>query len=207
MHEALRKIFDALRNDVTDLHLRWEIFTQLFCGPRENVDLMNESGSNVFYLLQALIVDDVALRLSKYTDPAAQRAFENLSVRRLLDEVAKSTRPMAKEEPDRLLSTLDGAVAKFRTWRNKRIAHADLAHALKIDGATLPGITVGEINEALAALRELLNAIELHFDSSQTAYEMVILDYGSDGNKLVSVLKKAHGGAACNNALERERGQ
>ena len=83
MNPDAERILDALKTEVTDLHVRWLIYRQLYAASDEAIDLLNRSGSNVFYLLQFMLLDDVALRLAKLTDPAFQGRFENLSLGRL----------------------------------------------------------------------------------------------------------------------------
>jgi hypothetical protein len=187
-----KALFDALSHETTDLHLRWIIYRQLYGSSEESVDLLNKSGSNVFYLLQLLTLDDVALRLSKLTDPAAQGKFSNLSVPALI-EALKANDPNV---PEKAFSDAMTAFAetcdKFRLLRNKRIAHADLHHSLKITDSPLPGISRDDVERALSALRNVLNTIQSHYLGGITLYEETIVAYDSDGNKLLKLLRCAH---------------
>jgi hypothetical protein len=192
LNKTCRRLFDALRHDVTDLHLRWTIYRQLYANSEEAINLLNASGSNVFYLLQLLLLDDCALRLSKLTDPASQGRFENLSVLKLVESVTASDKEFPLDKAEALLHELCERCEKFRALRNKRIAHADLAHALKIAGAPLPGISREDVEHAIESLRNLLNFVEYHYFSSQTLYGELIIPYDADGNKLLSVLRASH---------------
>jgi len=80
MDARYREIFAALKTEIVDLHLRWIIYRQLYGTSEEAVDVLNRSGSNVFFLLQQLLLDDCALRISKLTDPVDQGKVANLSV-------------------------------------------------------------------------------------------------------------------------------
>jgi AbiU2 len=190
--EKCKGIFDALKYEVTDLHLRWKIYRQLYATSEEAITLLNKSGSNVFYLMQFLLLDDCALRLSKLTDPASQGKFENLSALQLLECVEAEDKKFSSPKARELMKELSTRCEKFRALRNKRIAHADLDHALKIAEDPLPGISREDVENALKALRDLLNFIEHFYTNSQTLYAEVIVPYDSDGNKLLSILKAGH---------------
>lgn len=192
MDRRYRDIFAALANQITDLHLRWIIYRQLYAASAETVELLNRSGSNVFYLLQQLLLDDCALRLSKLTDPADRGRFANLSVLQLLENIAEADQGFPRLKVEDHIATLKLRTAKFRELRNKRIAHADLEHSLKVEDDPLPGISRDDVERALAALRDVMNTVESHYDGSQTLYEETIVAYGADGNALLSVLEKGH---------------
>jgi AbiU2 len=171
MNENCQKLFEALKYEAIELHLRWTIYRQLYASSEEAINLLNTSGSNVFYLLQLLLLDDCALRLSKLTDPPSQGRFENLSVRNLIESVEGFDRDFPVARAKVLYGELSERCEKFRTLRNKRIAHADLAHSLKVADEPLPGISREDVERALEALQDVLNFVELHYRRSQTLYK------------------------------------
>lgn len=189
MKEETEKLFRALKSEVIDLHLRWMIYRQLFAGSEADVEILNRSGSNVFYLLQFWILDDVTLRLAKITDPPVQGKFENLSLERLSASLEGDSRDFVERELRPVLDRLGGACEKFRQLRNKRVAHRDLSHAIGLAEPPLPGISREDVETALLLVREAMNKTELHHSRSQTAYEQMIVPYDSDGNRLIKVLK------------------
>lgn len=203
MNPRCRELFDALKYEVTDLHLRWVIYRQLYANSSAAIDLLNRSGSNVFYILQFLLLDDCALRLSKLTDPPAQGKFENLSVHKLMNALAESDKDFPQAKVAEVINELMKRCEKFRALRNKRIAHADLHHALKIADSPLPGISREDVELALESLRETMNAVEYHYWNSQTIYQEVIIPYDADGNKLLKVLGEGHKSLSSNNRLQR----
>lgn len=189
MNERCRKIFDTLKVEITDLHLRWVIYRQLYASSNEAVELLNASGSNVFYLLQFLLLDDCALKLSKLTDPPTQGKFENLSVHQLVNAIVDSDGAFPRAEMEGILKTLNARCEGFRTIRNKRIAHADLNHALRVVEEPLLGISREDVELALETVREAINCIESHYFQSETLYQEVIIPYSGDGNKLLAILR------------------
>ena len=114
MNEQCRCLFDTLKHEVIDLHLRWTIYRQLYATSEEKINLLNASGSNVFYLLQFLLLDDCALRLSKLTDPARQGKFVNLSVLKLIETVTEADREFPGDKAKELLAELSQRCEKDR---------------------------------------------------------------------------------------------
>lgn len=205
MNLEAQRIFGALQSEVTDLHVRWQIYRQLYAASDEAIDLLNRSGSNVFYLLQFMLLDDVTLRLAKLTDPAFQGKFENLSLDRLAMALESDDKEFVSTTVAPALGKIKIACAKFRDLRNKRVAHRDLTHALGLEKEPLPGISRENIETALAFLRMAMDAVELHFTQSQTEYEDVIVPYSSDGNRLLKVLREGLAAEDAEGAAEGSR--
>ncbi|MBY8083189.1 hypothetical protein KW484_18735 [Vibrio fluvialis] len=101
------------------------------------MELLNKNGAYFFYIAQHLFMDNVALSFSKLTDPNKQGANENLSLKQLT-VLANNSGDLKlahtlKEKFEELLKSCE----KFRKLRNKRIAHADLGHAMGPPGQSL----------------------------------------------------------------------
>ncbi len=184
-------IFKRLKNEVNEIHFRWVVYRQVYAqGPKE-IELLNKNGAYFFYIVQHLFMDNVALSFSKLTDPNKQRSNENLSLKQLTvlanDSGNLELAQILKEKFEELLNGCE----KFRTLRNKRIAHADLEHAMGVAEEPLPGISRQYVEDALALLRDFMNTYELAVSGSQTLYDEIILDLGSGGDILLNTLRKA----------------
>ena len=85
---------EGLANTVNDavvqLSYRWQIFRQLYDSGTESIEAMNRRGSNVFQLLQKLIIDDVTLSLARLTDSATVGNNANASLPFLLGKSSLS---------------------------------------------------------------------------------------------------------------------
>ncbi|MEZ8782601.1 hypothetical protein AB6D77_08100 [Vibrio splendidus] len=183
-------IFKRLKDEVNEVHFRWVVYRQVYAqGPKE-IELLNKNGAYFFYVAQHLFMDNVALSFSKLTDPNKQRSNENLSLKQLTVlandsgdlELAKTL----KKKFEELLKSCE----KFRTLRNKRIAHADLHHAMGVAEELLPGISRKYVEDALVLLRDFMNTYELAVSQSQTLYDEIILDLGAGGDVLLGSLRK-----------------
>ncbi len=135
-------------------------------------------------------MDNVALSFSKLADPNKQRSNENLSLKQLTvlanDSGDLELSQALKEKFEELLQSCE----KFRKLRNKRIAHADLDHAMGGAKEPLPGISRQYVENALALLRDFMNTYELAVSDSQPLYDEIILDFGSGGDVLLDSLRK-----------------
>lgn len=166
----IAEIWTIINDETVMVHAYWLTFMELFGGPQEQADLLEESAPFFFNVIQDALATDIQLTLSKLSDPAMTFKKENATVHHLLNEVEKLNVPelMAKLPP--LYKTFSEACQPVRELRNKVIAHIDREIALRKASAP-PTATVGQIREALEALSALMNAIEAYFDGSETAYE------------------------------------
>ena len=166
---------------------RWKIHDQLFGSGPDNVDLLNASGSNVFHLLQALFIENVFLTLSRLTDKGQQGAFENISLPSLVEKASRGLTEERRDDLGNRMNALSRAVKNVRTHRNKRIAHRDAATAMS--EKALPSVSYGEVDYALQLTRELMGELWLHLRNASTDYDPHV-PYGSDGTKLLAVLRR-----------------
>jgi AbiU2 len=191
MPPAVHEIFQLLHNQVSLLHSNWRIFRQLFGTDEDRIRLLNRFAGVVFGTFQRVLYDGTILALGRLTDPAITMGRENLSLARLLEAVkAEGHAPLAAQmrcELDKLAANC----AAMRALRNKRIAHSDLDTYLSPANGDdrLPGPSRADIEGALDGVRRLMNAVSLHYDSSQIAYEHLIVPLGVDGDALVGHLE------------------
>ena len=187
MPSDLRAVYEALRTEVTWLHARWISYTQLFGKSPKRIDLLNECARSLFYFVHETLANDLLLSLCKLTDPATQGKNENLSLHQLQQKLDSVGEPSLAAGCKTVLATLDGHAEPLKTLRNKQLAHLDLAVALNKATEPLPPVSRQEINEALALVRQYLNAIEIYYNDNEWGYEHFLMT-GSDGDALVHVL-------------------
>lgn len=187
--ELTSKLFDAIENELVDLFGRWKIHDQLFDSGEENLALLNASGSNVFYLLQGLLVENAFLTLSRLTDPERTGKNENASFPMLLEGIAPYLGNAENIDLKRRLEVLQDALKNIREHRHKRIAHRDLATATGTH--SLPPIPYGEVDDAIDLTKALMIGVRQHLRKGDTDYDPH-LPFGLDGQKLLSVLRRGH---------------
>lgn len=192
MNDAAAKLFDSLRGETIDLHLRWKLYRHLYAGPKEDVVLLNRSASSVFAILQSLLFDDCVLRICRITDPNSRGAYEYHSVYQLAESIRSAASENMVGDLAPALKELEAACSKMRTLRNAQIAHADLKHSLQIASEPLPGISIDDVNTALHLLAKLLNRVEAPLRRSRTFYGDVLLPADDDVDRLLSLLRTAN---------------
>lgn len=181
------ELWSELDYEVTWLHGRWQIYKQLFGTSEERVEILNRSAGTFALVLQDLLLDDVQLGLAKLGDAAETGRFKNLTVTALV-QVLSNHEPDLAPTLSASLKAYQGACDKIRTRRNKWIAHFDHDTLVSRRATPLTGPSREEIELALSALRDVMNAVQLHFNDSQTAYELIMLE--SDGEHLLAMLKR-----------------
>lgn len=191
MNTEVQTVYERLRQDTVELHFRWVIFRQLFASTPEDTSLLNERGSHVFYLLQQLLLENIALALSKLTDPSKLGRNRNLSIASLVEAISATGEQQLENVLLGLLAHLKDQCKKFRLLRNKRIAHADYGHAAKIEAEPLPGISRADVEAALTTLRGILHAVETRYLSGTVAYNGLLPVLGADGSALLRTLREA----------------
>lgn len=190
MDAQIGLLFSHLDEEVAQLFYRWKICHQLFGSGKENLNLLNQSGSNVFALLHGLIIENVFLTLSRLTDPERIRSHENLGIRSLLARLETTLDDKVRNSLRGQLTKLEAATETLRSHRNKRIAHLDLNNVIKLE--PLPSVEYGDLENALELLESIMRDLRLLVWDADTDYRNQSIAYGCDGEYLLCVLRQVH---------------
>jgi len=180
MGTELGEIYHSLGDQVAWLHLKWDTFCELF-AERDTVELLNSAAPAYFHELQRQTWEDVFLHLCRVTDPPLSAGKSNLTLRRLPDLVSDQT------FRTNLNALVDDAVDKTtfaRDWRNRRLAHTELNRSQPLASASRK-----HVEDAMAAIRLVLNQLEQHYLNKTVSYEHTIPDLGGVAS-LIRVLRK-----------------
>lgn len=171
MGEELGQLYDELSNELTWLHDKWLQYRELFGKNRERIDLLNEVAPFFFWYLQNTLFDDIQLHLARLTDRpqtgSGKNCQENLTMKRLPHLIAD---PKFRSKVEKLLKQVEQKCEVARKWRNKWLAHSDLPtkRALQL----LPSSSRQMVEDALKAMRHLMNSVAEHFGLPPVAYEL-----------------------------------
>lgn len=182
----LEELANTINDAVVQISYRWQIFRQLYDSGTESIEAMNRRGSNVFQLLQKLIIDDVTLSLARLTDSATVGGNANASLPYLLSKSSPYLEQNDFARLDGLLDQLISNVSTIRGHRNKALAHSDLKLVLRPD--RLPPLTDGELESAMETCRSIMADLTSLLFARSTDYD-VLIPYGCDGVTLIEVLK------------------
>jgi hypothetical protein len=169
MGSELGGLFFGLSNECASLHWKWEEFVSLFGTSPQRTELLNKSAGAFFRIVQETLWDSVLLHIARLMDSPQSVGKENLCLPRLGSLVSASVRADVERDFQDC-----SAKCKFaRDWRNRRIAHRDLALALRHPSA-LPLQLANEklVQEALKSITVVLNTVQLHYQGSKTIYRV-----------------------------------
>jgi len=166
----LGPVYDAIYNEVVWLHVKWKQYVQLFGTNPERIDLLNQSASYFFRVIERTLWQDTLLHLTRLTDPPSTGGKQNLTIQRLPNLVGDHP---CLSEIRKLILVAREATAFARDWRNRRIAHRDLNLALQQGEEPLRSASRRQVNEAIAAVSKVLQQLYLAYTGSQIVFDKV----------------------------------
>lgn len=187
MGEALGAQFSALWQELVRVNMVLSEFVVLYGTKPSRVEILNQAASNFFYMTQQLLWESTMLHIARLTDPSNTGGRANLTLHNLPALVGdQALRATLKD----LLGVVKKATGFCRDWRNRHLAHRDLDLALNETAKPLEAATVEKTKAALKAMADVLNAVELHYSQSETAY-----DFASPLNGALTLLYVLDDGA------------
>ena len=173
------ELFRKIQAVVIEAHVRWLTFRELFATSQRRVDLLNECAGPFFVIVHNALLGDIQRAVCKLSDPAESCGRSNLSLAQMQQHVEQVGNKAVAAKCRRLLARIQRLAKRFRYRRHKTLAHLDLATALGAKGQRLPKISCKAIEDTLLSIRSYLNAIEVHYDDTETAYGSPIIHAGA----------------------------
>lgn len=171
MGPRLGPVYHALWNEVALLHAKWHEFKELYGTSPARVEILNQAAAWFFHLVQDALWEETLLHLARLTDSPQSVGKDNLTIRQLPALVEDAA---LREEIERLLTDLQAKTLFARDWRNRRIAHRDLAMALGQGATPLVGASRNHVDEALRSISELLNRVNAFHARPEVAFDQVL---------------------------------
>lgn len=178
--DGFQDLYKSINNEVTWIHAKWIVYRQIFASSEDNIELLNQSASFFFGIVQQTFFEDTLLGISRLTDPAKSFGKDNRSLAQLISKLSELDYQELAKDLGNDLSLIITSCESFREWRNRKIAHSDLDIALKVSSDPLPGISRATIEKSLEKVRDFMNRINNHFFDSHTIYEHFITHSGGD---------------------------
>lgn len=179
---ALGPVYHALYNECLWLHVKWHQYVELYGTKRERIQLLNRAARHFFRIVQDTLWEDTVLNLARLTDPPGTGSKKNLTIQCL---PALLGNQKFRLEIQRLVNDALKATAFARDWRNKRIAHRDLATTLQKGSAPLAPASRNDIQKALEAVSRVLERVT----KSEIAFNLVTDTLANDARWLLHVLR------------------
>jgi len=171
MGETLGPVYHALYEEVVWLNAKWLEYRKLYGQSEPRVDFLNSMARFFFRVVQDVLWDDILLHIARLTDPPKSVGKDNLMLLRLPAVI-----PDAALAAD-TQSMIDAAGARWsfaREWRNRRLAHRDLALALDAAATPLTGVSRKHVERALDSVSAILNRVHRHYVKGEVAFEHFI---------------------------------
>ncbi len=131
-------------------------FRGLFSS-REHLALLNAVAGPLLVLIQEVLWENLLLRVARLTDPVRTGRKQNLTLQQipeLFDDQQGRRRELEQKVQIAVV-----AAAFARDWRNRRIGHRDLPHALNREAQPLEKASLEQVDQALAAAHTVLDTI------------------------------------------------
>ncbi len=169
MKSPLGELHYALSNEAIWLHYKWKTFIDLFATSDERIELLNATAPVLFHDLQGILWEDALLHINRLTQPPKSMGHENLTIAQLPLSIPDENGAL-KAQVTALVENAKAKAEFARAWRNRRIAHRELPPLDGTGPTPLPLANRAMVRDALAAICEVLNAVELHCQNSTTHY-------------------------------------
>lgn len=166
----LGSTYNALYNELVWLHVIWQQFRELFGVSAERIETLNEAAPLFFRIVQDSLWEETLLGLCRITDRTSVAGRPALTVRRLPDLVENAE---VKQEIESLVADALTATAFARDWRNRQIAHRDLALALSNRAEPLAFASRARVSAALTSLDKIIQRISAHFFRADLSFELI----------------------------------
>jgi hypothetical protein len=168
MGSLLGELHFSLWIELTWVHLKWKDYRALFAVSPERIGLFNNVAPTFFGHLQNILWDDVLLHLCRLTDREKTFRHAHLTINQL---------PMAitdaglLENVKALVTIAEEKTTFARDWRNRRLAHRELPDFDEIYPKPLAPASRQYVEEALAAIRDTMNCVQVYYQKSMVGYE------------------------------------
>jgi hypothetical protein len=189
MPAPLGEIYHWLHDELAWLHIKWSNFCRLYAKDRERVDLLNAAAPTFFSELRQTLLEDVLLHLCRITDQPKSGRHDHLTFKRIPAAIPDAALRAAIQP---LVADTEHKTKFARDWRNRRLAHRELPAPHGQAAQPLPEATRQDVEDALTALRKVMNQIERHYLNESVLYEHSIEALGG----VESLVKRLTSGLA-----------
>jgi hypothetical protein len=159
--------------------MNWQEFVELFATKSTRVELINQAAGGFFRIVQDTLLESILLHIARLTDPpqsTGRKDRANLTIQNLPALVGHAE---TKAKVQELVAVAMEDARFCRDWRNRHIAHRDLNLALGASAVPLPEASKKHVDDALGSLARVLNAIDGHYNNSETSYHMAAVRHGA----------------------------
>jgi AbiU2 len=162
--QEIRDLLESLRDDLVVLVTKWALHKELF-GDAANAALLSRVAATFFQTIEESLRNDTVLAICRLGDPSrifSRDAFSLAALVSKCDEIPNL---------EHRLTAFQSACGPVRRYRNRRLAHNDLAAVIRPRAELLPGIAAGQIDEIVRLAGQVLNAVYENFTGARIEFE------------------------------------
>jgi AbiU2 len=169
--------YSVLWQEVASIHHNWTEFVELFHSNSKRKELMRRAALGFFEMVGDSLREGVLLHIGRLTDRSVSMGKANLTIQNLPDLVDDAD---VKKRVSELVRVTLEKTEFARDWRNRWIAHQDLKLALG-EGTVdpLPTAQREQVDEALKAIVDVMNEVDIYFTGSETRYDLLTPHHGA----------------------------
>ena len=166
--------FYELWRETVSLHWKWVEYRQLYGTNESRIELLNRAAPQFFRMVQDVLWEDIVLHVARLMD----KRKGTLGIQKLPNLVKGEA---AKKDVQNLVNEA-GSKSKFcKDWRNRHIAHRNLALATNPQSVEpLETASREKMAEALDSIAAVLNAVSAHFRDSETSFHHIVITHGAE---------------------------
>jgi hypothetical protein len=170
MGNDLGEAYYELWQDVIRLHIEWKEYVELYGTKPSRIDMLNETASQFFYIVEKSLWNTILIHITRLTDPPQSGNRKNLSLKHLL--VLLSDDKLKSELTTYIKEVIEKS--KFcRDWRNRLIAHNDYELVLYDNAKPLEFASRKLVNEAIKSIDDTMDCISMYYEKSTTAFNLI----------------------------------
>jgi AbiU2 len=173
----LGDLFYALWNEMTWLEVKWQQYCQLYAASAKRIELLNGSAPFFFRVVQDVLWEDVILSIARLTGPPRSMGKDNLTLLRLPALVEDAA---LGAELETALEETVAAAAFAKDWRNRRLAHRDLALAIGERVEPLTPASRTAVREALSNMHRVFDLLQARYFGSPIAWDLLSTPPGAE---------------------------
>ncbi len=169
------EVHKALRTQVLQLQIRWAQFTFLFTVSDKRMVVLSNVAPGFFEIIKEVLRDDAFIALSRLTDKSSTFGHQNLSLVTLVELAEASGNTELATKASSLLDALRARVEAIRAWRDKWLAHTDLAEAKLDKPLEHAKVQRGHVDEAITLVLQLMRLFAEHLGEVPLGSELPIV--------------------------------
>jgi hypothetical protein len=155
--QRFQTLFDEVWKELHGLQTVWSLYFGLY-GTANNVKLLRSTAIVSFGAIQELLIEAMYLRTHRLLEEAASRGKSRASMESLIGNLPPSAFKLRRVLQKRL-EAVRRDCAPLADWRDRQVAHRDLATTLREHPSPLSPVQARSVGRAIEMLASALTEI------------------------------------------------